>query len=72
LLTASGAPHLMTDELKQTIVEHCAANPRILMHQAAELLDRAMRNNLAVLDEKLFLDTFGSLQKKPASRRKTT
>jgi general secretion pathway protein A len=64
LLKAAGAPHLMTDELKQTIVEHCASNPRILMHQAAELLDCAMRNNLPVLDEKLFLDTFGTLQKK--------
>lgn len=71
LLSASGAPHLMADELKQTIVEHCASNPRILMQQAAELLDYAMRKNLSILDEKLFFDTFGDLKRAPKTRKKT-
>ena len=71
LLNAAGAPHIMTDELKQTIVEHCAANPRILMQQGAELLDHAMRKDLPVLDEKLFSDTFGALKRAPKARKKT-
>jgi len=70
LLSAAGAPHLMSDELKQTLVEHCAANPRILTQQAAELLDNAMRKNLSVLDEKLFFDTFGVPKRTQKHKRK--
>jgi len=69
LLSAAGAPHLMTDELKQTIVEHCAQNPRILMQQCAELLENAMRKDLPILDEKLFFDTFGALKGPPKKRK---
>jgi general secretion pathway protein A len=69
LLSAAAAPHLMTDDLKQTIIEHCAGNPRILMQQCAELLENAMTKNLLVLDEKLFFDTFGALNK-PTKPRK--
>jgi hypothetical protein len=59
----------MTDDLKQTIVEHCAQNPRILMQQCAELLENAMRNDLSLLDEKLFFDTFGALERPPKKRK---
>jgi type II secretory pathway predicted ATPase ExeA len=69
LLSAAGAPHLMTDELKQTIVEHCAQNPRILMQQCAELLENAVRKDLPILDEKLFFDTFGALKGPPKKRK---
>jgi len=69
LLNAAGAPHLMTDELKQTIVEHCAQNPRILMQQCAELLENAVRKDLPILDEKLFFDTFGALKGPPKKRK---
>jgi type II secretory pathway predicted ATPase ExeA len=71
LLGAAGAPHLMTDELKKTIVEHCAGNPRILMQQCAELLDHGIRKDLSVLDEKLFFDTFGALKRATKPRKKT-
>lgn len=69
LLEKAGAPQLMTTELKKTIVEHCAGNPRVLMMQAAELLDHGINKNLSVLDEKLFLEVFGRL-KRPAKSRK--
>ena len=69
LLSASGAPQHKTDDLKKTIVEHCAANPRILMQHCAELLDHAMRKDLQVLDEKLFIDTFGALKRPNKPRR---
>jgi len=69
LLSAAGAPHLMTVELKQTIVEHCAQNPRILMQQCAELLENAVRKDLPILDEKLFFDTFGALKGPPKKRK---
>lgn len=69
LINAAGAPHLMTDELKQTIVEHCVQNPRILMQQCAELLENAVRKDLPILDEKLFFDTFGALKGPPKKRK---
>jgi type II secretory pathway predicted ATPase ExeA len=71
LLRASGAPHLMTDELKNTIVDHCAGNPRILMNQAAELLDHAIQNKRSQLDEKLFFDTFSILTKSNKKKKRT-
>lgn len=71
LLSAAGAPQLMTDELKRTLVEHCAANPRILMQQSAELLDHAIRKDLPLLDEKLFFDTFGALKRPTKPTKKT-
>ena len=70
LLRASGAPHLMTDELKNTIVDHCAGNPRILMNQAAELLDHAIQNKRSQLDEKLFFDTFSIVTRNKNNKKK--
>jgi type II secretory pathway predicted ATPase ExeA len=70
LLQAAGAPHLMTDDLKNTIVEHCAGNPRILMNQAAELLDHAIEKDYAQLDEKLFFETFSITNKNRKKTRK--
>lgn len=72
LLHTSGAPHLMTDELKNTIVDHCAGNPRILMNQAAELLDHAIQNKLSQLDEKLFFDTFSIVTKNSKKKKRAT
>ena len=70
LLRASGAPQLMTDELKNTIVDHCAGNPRILMNQAAELLDHAIQNKRSQLDEKLFFDTFSIVTRNKNNKKK--
>jgi general secretion pathway protein A len=67
LLDRAGATGLMTTELKHAIVEHCAGNPRILMTQAAELLDHAVSRQLSVMDESLFMDVFGRL--KPAAKK---
>jgi hypothetical protein len=54
----AGAAHLMSKELKQTLVEHCAGNLRILNAMSAELLIVAAQKELAQLDEKLFFDVF--------------
>jgi len=70
LIERAGAPGLMTKELKNAIVEHCAGNPRILMMQGAELLDHAINKKLSVLDEKLFINVFGALKKSPMRRKK--
>jgi hypothetical protein len=57
-LTQTGNPKLMTDELATTLVEHAAANYRILMTMASELLDAALQSGDPQLDEKLYLETF--------------
>lgn len=66
-LTRAGAPKLMSKELRNTLVEHAAASPRILMNMADELLMLGAEQELKELDEKLYLEAFapeGSRAKK--------
>jgi len=58
LLSGAGNPSLMTLPLRQTLCDHAAGNYRILTTLAAELLATATQRELAVLDEKLYLDVF--------------
>jgi type II secretory pathway predicted ATPase ExeA len=64
----AGAAHLMTPELVDTLVSHCAGNPRILNSMAGELLDLGARKELSRLDEKLFLEVYSVTSRK--GRRK--
>lgn len=57
-LEQAGAAHLMTKELIETLVDHCAGNPRLLNSMAGELLEAGMRRELSQLDEKLFLEIY--------------
>jgi type II secretory pathway predicted ATPase ExeA len=58
LLAKAGAPDLCTKDLRDTLVDHSAGNPRILCTTAAELLDVAAQRNQPQLDEGLFLEVF--------------
>lgn len=58
ILERAGAPHLMTDVLKEALTEHCLGNLRVLTMMAAELLETASQRELAQLDEKLFLEFY--------------
>jgi general secretion pathway protein A len=60
LLDASGAPQLMTSELKATLAEHAAGNYRVMMNLADELLTVAAERELPRLDEKLYLEVFAA------------
>lgn len=69
-LVRAGAPKLMSKELKNTLVEHAAASPRILMNMAHELLMLGAKAELKELDEKLYLEAFapdGGRSKKRAA-----
>lgn len=68
LLTSAGNASLMTPGLRQTLCDHAAGNYRILMTLAGEMLGVAARKDLAVLDEKLYLDVFAQPDTK-AQRR---
>jgi general secretion pathway protein A len=58
LLAAAGNPSLMTKELRYTLCDHAAGNYRIFIGMAAELLMTAAQRDIAVLDEKLYLQVF--------------
>jgi len=59
LLERAGAPHLMTDGLRDALVAHAAGNLRILTTMGAELLAVAADRDHDQLDEKLFLELYG-------------
>ena len=54
----TGAAHLMTKNLIETMVDHCAGNPRVLHAMGAELLEMGAQKNVSQLDEKLFLELY--------------
>jgi type II secretory pathway predicted ATPase ExeA len=64
-ITKAGCPHLLTDEVKITLAEHALQNPRIMMGQAAELLNSAAEDNLKQIDVEQFFVLYP-----PPSRRK--
>jgi type II secretory pathway predicted ATPase ExeA len=59
LLDVCGAPALMTDQLKETVIAHCAGDLRMLVGICAELLATAAAKEQRQLDEQLYFDTFG-------------
>ena len=59
LLNEAGNPALMTTGLKEALVGHAAGNPRALVIMADGLLAAAAEKNREILDEKLFIETWG-------------
>lgn len=57
-LAQAGAPHLMSNQLRKTLVDHSGGNLRVLTTLATELLERAAEKNLTQIDEKLYLEVF--------------
>jgi general secretion pathway protein A len=68
LLAGAGNASLMTPQLRHTLCDHAAGNYRIMTTMAAELLATAAQRDLAVLDEKLYLDVFAQPDTKPQRR----
>ena len=67
-ISRAGAPHLMTNTLKETLVDHAAGNIRVLNSMALEMLLEASTREMVQLDEKLFLEMF-SRQPGPRKRK---
>lgn len=63
--TKAGCAHLLTDEVKVTLAEHALQNPRIMMCQAAELLNYAAHHDRRQIDVELFFELYP-----PQSRKK--
>ena len=72
LLETAGNAALMTQGLKDTLVDHAAGNYRVLMNLSDELLTVAADRDLAVLDEKLYFDAFAHGTKpKPVPKKRS-
>jgi type II secretory pathway predicted ATPase ExeA len=67
-LLQAGAPHLITQALRETLADHSCGNLRLLNSMADEILLAAAEREAPQLDEKLFLEIF-SLQHR--QQRKT-
>jgi len=65
-LERAGNRQLLSREVMETLVEHCAGNFRSLMIMGGELLQEAMARELPKIDEKLYLEVFAA----PPSRNK--
>ena len=57
-LSKAGNVSLMTDELKDALVDHSAGNYRLLMTMGAELLAYGMAHEIGQLDERFYLELF--------------
>lgn len=68
VLDRAGAPGLMSEPLRDVLVDHAAGNPRVLVNMGAELLAEAAHRELAVIDEHLFVEVF-SVRPKPRRSR---
>ena len=69
LLDEAGNPGLMTPGLKETLVGHASGNPRALVIMADGLLAAAAEQDCEILDEKLFMETWGEPGQPKAARR---
>jgi hypothetical protein len=67
-LAKAGNATLMTTELMDALVDHCAGNYRLLMTMGAELLAYGMAHEAAQLDEKFYLELFHP--QRPPSKKK--
>lgn len=69
-LAKAGNATLLTDELRDTLVDHAAGNYRLLMTLGGELLAYGMAHEAAQLDEKIYLEVYQPARPRPASKKK--
>lgn len=71
LLKAAGNKALITEALRETLVERSAGNYRVLTNTASELLSEGVRREVKRLDEKLYLELYGGGAKAGGAPRGT-
>ena len=69
-LSKAGNATLMTPELMDTLVDHCAGNYRLLMTMGAELLAYGMAHEAEQLDEKFYLEVFQPTRPRSGAKKK--
>lgn len=71
-LERAGNAKLMTKGLIVTLADHSAGNPRVMLNTGDELFSRAVEREIAVLDEKLFLEVFARQDQKRITKKERT
>jgi general secretion pathway protein A len=69
-LAKAGNASLMTAELRDTLVDHCAGNYRLLMTMGGELLAYGLAHEVPQLDEKFYLEVFQPNLSRPTGKKK--
>jgi general secretion pathway protein A len=69
-LSKAGNANLMTAEVKDAMVDHCAGNYRTLMIMGGELLAYGLANEVSQLDEKAYLEVFQLRHSRAPLRKK--
>jgi type II secretory pathway predicted ATPase ExeA len=69
-LARAGNASLMTAELRDTLVDHCAGNYRLLMTLSGELLAHGLAHEVQQLDEKFYLEVFQANLPRPTGKKK--
>jgi type II secretory pathway predicted ATPase ExeA len=69
-LAKAGNASLMTPQLRDTLVDHCGGNYRVLMTMSADLLAHGLAHQVPQLDEKFFLEVFQPNLPRPALKKK--
>ena len=67
-LTKAGSPSLITPDLMNTIAEHSAGNYRVMCNTASQLLEEAARQNVPLIDDKIYFDLFPTPARAPRQR----
>lgn len=69
-LEKAGGPKLMTEDVVNSLADHSAGNPRIMMNMAHDLLIEAFKKEAKQIDEKLYFETFDHFLKNQNSSSK--
>jgi type II secretory pathway predicted ATPase ExeA len=67
-VTKAGSPSLITPDLMKTIAEHSAGNYRVLCNTASQLLEEAARQNVTLIDDRIYFDLFPMPTRAPRQR----
>ncbi|MBF0544697.1 MAG: AAA family ATPase [Candidatus Riflebacteria bacterium] len=67
-LEVAGNQTLMSRSVIETLAEHAGGNYRTLINLANELLNLAIKNDVAQIDEKLYMDAFSYSMKRSTPR----
>jgi type II secretory pathway predicted ATPase ExeA len=68
VLEQAACPQMMTPGVRSLLADHAGGNPRVLMNRAEQMLSLAMKEEVNLLDEKLYHELFTNSQSKRSGR----
>jgi type II secretory pathway predicted ATPase ExeA len=65
----AGNPNLLSQGLLETLAEHAAGTPRVMMNLASECLSMGLMKETALLDEAIFFDLYPASNQGPSRKK---